>query len=126
MPDNNAAGQRFAHPTDHAIVVGINGYQSGIPSLQGCINDAELFHEWLVDPAGGGLDPVNVHLITGPIHFVGRNGRNDTIPLGPCLIEELSDQVADIVWGQAGEESVVLPMREIESAEQTGKLVLLD
>ena len=43
-----------------------------------------------------------------------------------CLVEELSDQVADIVWGQAGEESVVLPMREIESAEQTGKLVLLD
>ncbi|HKX39621.1 MAG TPA: hypothetical protein VJO99_00565 [Burkholderiaceae bacterium] len=64
--------------------------------------------------------------ITGPIHFVGRNGCDDTIPLGPCLVEELSDQVADIVWGQAGEESVVLPMREIESAEQTGKLVLLD
>ena len=64
--------------------------------------------------------------ITGPIHFVARNGHDDTIPLGPCLVEELSDQVADIVWGQAGEESVVLPMREIESAEQTGKLVLLD
>ena len=64
--------------------------------------------------------------VTGPIHFVDPNGRDDTIPLGPCLVEELSGQIADIVWGYAGEESVVLPMREIESAEQTGKLVLLD
>lgn len=64
--------------------------------------------------------------VTGPITFTAVNGRERTIPLGPCLVEELSDQVADIVWGQTGEESVVLPMREIESAEQTGKLVLLD
>lgn len=64
--------------------------------------------------------------VTGPIHYVGHNGRNDTIPVGPCLVEQLGGQFVDIVWGQAGEESAVLPMKEVETAELAGNLVLLD
>lgn len=75
MPSDDASRTRHAHPTDHAIVVGIDGYQPGIPALQGCINDARLFRDWLIDPGGGGLDPDNVHLITGPIPATGRPDR---------------------------------------------------
>jgi hypothetical protein len=64
--------------------------------------------------------------VTGPIHFVGPGGRSDTIPLGPCLVEQLDGQLVDIVWGPSGEESTVLPMKDLETAEQSGKLVLLD
>jgi hypothetical protein len=38
----------FAAPDDHAIVVGINHYRDGFPRLEGCINDADLFQEWLL------------------------------------------------------------------------------
>ena len=64
--------------------------------------------------------------VTGPIHFVARDGRADTIPVGPCLVEQIDGRIADIVWGQHGEESAMLPMEEVETAEQTGRLVLLD
>lgn len=45
---------------DHAIVVGINHYAHGIIELDGAINDCELFCEWLVDPAMGGVDPAKI------------------------------------------------------------------
>lgn len=64
--------------------------------------------------------------VTGPIQFVGPDGLCDTIPLGPCLVEQLEGQLVDIVWGQSGEESTVLPMKDVETAELAGKLVLLD
>src|SRR5262245_46515021 len=53
----------YREPTDYAIVVGINDYNTGIPALQGAINDARLFRHWLVDENGGGLDPSNVTFI---------------------------------------------------------------
>ena len=60
MSSDAAPQEPFAAPDDHAIVVGINHYRPGFPALQGCINDAELFREWLVSPLGGGLNPANV------------------------------------------------------------------
>ena len=48
------------NPSDHAIVVGIQHYLPGIPTLRGAINDCQLFCQWLVDPDGGGLDPRNI------------------------------------------------------------------
>jgi hypothetical protein len=63
MSGQGAPQEAFAAPDDHAIVVGINHYRPEFPILQGCINDAELFHEWLVSPTGGGLNPANVQLL---------------------------------------------------------------
>ena len=46
----NETGRQAGHrePTDYAIVVGINDYNSGIPVLRGAVNDARLFREWLL------------------------------------------------------------------------------
>lgn len=64
--------------------------------------------------------------VIDPIRFVAPNGRARTIPIGPCLLEELEGDLVDIVWGPAGEKSAVLPTTEAETAEREGKLVLLD
>ena len=51
------------HPDDHAIVVGIDHYVTGITTLQGAVNDCNLFCNWLVEPTMGGLDPANVNRV---------------------------------------------------------------
>lgn len=68
----------------------------------------------------------HVARVLGPITFVGANGRSRTIPIGPCLVEELDGDMVDIVWGAAGEKSAVLPSTEAEAAERAGQLKLLD
>lgn len=61
-----AGGQHLA-PDDHAIIVGINRYRTGIAApLMGAVNDAKLFHEWATSPEGGGLNPANAKLILSP------------------------------------------------------------
>lgn len=70
------------HPRDHAIVVGIQHYLPGIPSLRGSINDCQLFCQWLADPAGGGLDPRN-------ITFYASQDPTDECPFG--------NQVANLI-----------------------------
>jgi len=64
--------------------------------------------------------------IVGPIKFRAPDGHNDAIPVGPCLIEELDPYRYGIFWGRDGEESAVLMASQVESAESSGKLVLLD
>lgn len=64
--------------------------------------------------------------VIDPITFVAPNGRTDTIPVGPCLVEELNGNRVDLVWGSAGEKSAVLPITEAERATREGRLVLLD
>lgn len=71
------------HPTDHAILVGIQHYRPGIRSLRGSINDCRLFSEWLIDPDGGGLDPAN-------IRFYGSVDPTDGCPFG--------NQIADLIF----------------------------
>ena len=64
MPNSQEnSNSSFKAPTDYAIVVGIDHYQPEIQPLQGCVNDAKLFHAWLVSPDGGGLDPARAKLI---------------------------------------------------------------
>jgi|EndMetStandDraft_5_1072996.scaffolds.fasta_scaffold65051_2 Caspase domain len=61
-----AQGQYLA-PNDHAIIVGINRYRTGVAApLNGAVNDAKLFREWAIRPDGGGLNPDNVTLILSP------------------------------------------------------------
>jgi hypothetical protein len=64
--------------------------------------------------------------VTGPIAYLSSGGKRATIPLGPCLVEEVDGEVVDIVWGPRGERSTVLPLEEFEAAEESGHLVLLD
>ncbi len=64
--------------------------------------------------------------ITGPVLYKAANGDAHNIPLGPCLIERLDDRLIDIIWGAEGQRSAALPLEEVESAEQSGNLVLLD
>ncbi len=64
--------------------------------------------------------------VTDPISFVAVDGHQHTIPVGPCLIEELEGDCIDIIWGRAGEKSAVMPTTEAASAERQGKLVMLD
>jgi hypothetical protein len=62
----DATAGPYVAPDDYAIVVGINRYRTGIDALQGAVNDATLFHEWAIDPDGGGLDPTHAKLIVSP------------------------------------------------------------
>jgi hypothetical protein len=57
-----------ANPNDYAVIVGIDRYrtEAGLDPLKGAVNDAKLFHEWVIDPEGGGLDPAHVTLVTSP------------------------------------------------------------
>jgi hypothetical protein len=64
--------------------------------------------------------------VTNPIRVVAHDGRARTIPVGPCLIEELEGDLVDVVWGRTGEKSLVMPTTQVQSAEREGKLVLLD
>jgi hypothetical protein len=70
--------------------------------------------------------PTHMARVTGRITFVASDGREHTIPMGPCLIEERGGDLVDIVWGYAGEESTVLPNAAADMAEREGHLVLLD
>jgi len=53
------------HPSDHAVVVGINEYPH-LRTLKGAVNDACFFYQWLIEPDGGGLDYQNVRLFVDP------------------------------------------------------------
>ena len=66
--------------------------------------------------------------ITGPVAYVAGTGERLNIPLGPCLIEEPDDDedMVDVFWGAAAEKSAAVPLAEIEAAEASGSLVLLD
>jgi hypothetical protein len=64
--------------------------------------------------------------ITGPVAYVAISGKQRKIPLGPCLVEQGNGPLVDIIWGASGQNSAALPMEELETAEDSGHLVLLD
>jgi hypothetical protein len=65
--------------------------------------------------------------ITGPVPYLAPCGSQRHIPLGPCLIEAAPEGAsADIVWGAQGQSCVALPWSEVQAAQQSGHLVLLD
>lgn len=63
--------------------------------------------------------------IIGPVSYLGDGGTTLNIPLGPCLIDQTSQQLIDIVWGTHGQSSVALPVEAVLAARQQGHLVLL-
>ncbi len=64
--------------------------------------------------------------ITGPLTYAKAGGAKSRIPLGPCLVEQISGSLVDIIWGANGQSSVALPVEEVEAAAKQGHLVLLD
>ena len=64
--------------------------------------------------------------ITGPVAYLGKTGRQENVPLGPCLVEQGDGPLVDIIWGAQGQNSAALPVEELASAEDSGHLVLLD
>lgn len=64
--------------------------------------------------------------ITGPVPYNAGSGHKGNIPLGPCLIERLDNQLIDIIWGSRGQSSAALPVKDIEAAQEHGNLILLD
>jgi len=61
-----------------------------------------------------------------PIVFTARDGHVRTVPVGPCLIEEVEDDRVLVVWGKAGDKSALMPATEAERARRDGILLLLD
>ena len=64
--------------------------------------------------------------IIGPVAYRAASGKQLTIPLGPCLVEQGDEERVDVIWGAQGQNSATLPLLELESAEHLGHLVLLD
>ncbi|MFN0186148.1 MAG: hypothetical protein ACKVQR_20230 [Aquabacterium sp.] len=64
--------------------------------------------------------------IVSPVPYRLGTGREQHIPVGPCLVEILGDHSIDIVWGARGQSSVALTAEEIAAARATGHLVLLE
>ena len=64
--------------------------------------------------------------ITGPVPYIGCDGKHRDIPLGPCIVEQEDGPLVDIVWGVRGQNSTVLPIEAMASATDSGHLVLLD
>ncbi len=64
--------------------------------------------------------------ITGPIPCGAASGHKGNIPLGPCLVERLDDQLIDIIWGASGQTSAALPVEDVRAAQESGNLILLD
>ena len=64
--------------------------------------------------------------IAGPLAFTNARGRRQTIPLGPCFVEEAEDESTSVFWGPTGERSALLSPHEAAKAADEGALVLLD
>lgn len=64
--------------------------------------------------------------IIGPVAYRATSGKQMKIPLGPCLVEQGDGRLVDIIWGAKGQNAAALPVEELESAEESGRLVLLD
>ncbi len=64
--------------------------------------------------------------IIGPIPYAKGGGETGTIPIGPCLIEQVDGHSFDIVWGARGQSCAALRVEDIKAAADVGNLVLLD
>jgi hypothetical protein len=64
--------------------------------------------------------------IISPITFEKSNGKKSTIPVGPCLVEQIDEDRLDIVWGDKGQRSTSLNNAEISAAAREGSLIFLD
>ena len=64
--------------------------------------------------------------IIEPLGYLASDGRPSNIPVGPCLIEEIPGAKVEIIWGTTGENSTTLAQVDMQTAQQSGLLLLLD
>ncbi len=65
--------------------------------------------------------------VTDPIPFLVEPGREQSIPVGPCLIEAVDGRPSvNIIWGARGQNCATLPIAGVQAAQSQGHLVLLD
>jgi hypothetical protein len=64
--------------------------------------------------------------IIEPLPYAKGGGETGTIPIGPCLIEQVDDRSFDIVWGARGQSCAALRVEDVKAAADVGNLVLLD
>lgn len=64
--------------------------------------------------------------ITGLISYSKGGGKTGTIPIGPCLIEQLDDGFFDVVWGARGQSCAALRAEDVKVAVDLGNLIFLD
>ena len=64
--------------------------------------------------------------VIGPLHYLASGGVSASIPLGPCLVEQVDGRSVDICWGDIGDQYAKLSFEELEAAEGKGLLVILD
>lgn len=64
--------------------------------------------------------------ITRPVSYATSEGRKSSIPVGPCLIEQIDDRLVNIIWGARGQSSAALPVEDVKAAASVGNLVVLD
>lgn len=76
---------------DHALIFGVSKYPR-LRDLQGPINDADDFEDWLLDPQGGALDPGNIlRVSTDQPRFSGDPSRPHYVDFVGAL-QELVDR----------------------------------
>jgi hypothetical protein len=103
------------NPLHYAVVVGINAYPGGFTRLNGPVNDANKFREWLVDPDQGGLPEGNVQLVTTP-------KRAPTRPNTAKPTKQLIDEALWTVHQQLDEALGRLPEEDRAAARDTSRL----
>jgi hypothetical protein len=64
--------------------------------------------------------------IVGPIHYTAADGHDTLIPMGAAILEAVNPQLAELVWGEDGENAVTLPMTQLEQAVLEGALIAAD
>ncbi len=63
--------------------------------------------------------------ITGPLTYAKADSAKANIPIGACLVEQISGGLVNIVYGATGQSSAALPVEDVEAAAKQGHLVLL-
>lgn len=64
--------------------------------------------------------------VVEPLSYWSGNGKQLKIPVGPCLVEEMAGAHAEIIWGASGQNSAGISQKDVDAAERSGALLMLD
>jgi hypothetical protein len=57
--------------------------------------------------------------------YTAASGSREKIPLGACLLEQVSRDYIDVFWGVDGQISMAFPIAVVKAAYEQGSIVLL-
>jgi len=64
--------------------------------------------------------------IVEPLCYWSTGGKLLKIPVGPCLVEQMAGAQAEIIWGASGQNSTGIAQKDMELAERSGSLLMLE